>query len=508
MKTKTALRRMIAAILAVIMMVGVLAGCGGPAEQNAPVAPAATEKTPEKAPEAAEEPVTVTWYAYVDVMSEDQEMVMEELNKYLVEELGIKMDLQISLGSEYDQKVQLALSSGEPVDIMFTCNWINDYHTNLANGNLMAIDDLYAQYGQDIAKELGDTIEFGKAGGKLYAIPNTQILTWQRCVSIQKDLWEKYGNGITHAESLRDFEPFFQAIVENEPDYIPYAKNPDTIEGIAMSHEQIGTYGWLEFEGDEMYLDFDHIKQATFEDAKMYHEWWKKGYLRSDVATFTTAVADGKAGKNASGDNRYMPTTADAVYAYTGIEHVVIPIGQAYLCNSGVQSTMTAISATSEHPVEAMKLINFIYTDKKAANMLMYGLEGVHYNLQDDGLHMDLVEDSGYIQAHLGWMMGSQFNAYLTEGQADDVWEQTKALNESADLSKLAGFQLDTSELDTYMAQMANVVAEYDNVEFMVDSVEELEKVWDEYYDKMEQAGLKIFIDEVNSQIEAWQASK
>ena len=482
MKTKTALRRLIAAMLVVVMMLGLLAGCGAPAEVEDAAAPGASEKAPAKA-EQAEEPVTVTWYAYVDVMSEDQEMVMEELNKYLVEKLGIKMDLQISLGSEYDQKVQLALSSGEPVDIMFTCNWINDYHTNLANGNLMAIDELYAEYGQE-------------------------ILTWQRCLGVQKDLWEKYGNGITHAESLRDFEPFFQKIVENEPDLYPFGYGPNTIRGLAISHEQIGTYGWLEFEGDEMYLDFDHIKEATLEDAKMYHEWWKKGYIRSDVATFTTSVADEKAGKNASGDNRYMPTTADAIFQYSGIEYECIPIGNAYLCNSGVQSTMTSISATSEHPVEAMKLINFIYTDKKAANMLMYGLEGVHFNLHDDGVYMDLVEDSGYSQPHLGWMMGSQFNAYLTEGQEADVWEQTKALNESAELSKLAGFQLDTSELDTYMAQLANVAAEYQNVEFLVNSVEELEKVWDEYYDKMEQAGLKIVIDEINSQIETWQASK
>ena len=58
------------------------------------------------------------------------------------------------------------------------------------------------------------------------------------------------------------------------------------------------------------------------------------------------------------------------------------------------------------------------------------------------------------------------------------------------------------------MAQLATVAEEYNKVQYMVDSVEELEAVWDEYYDKMEQAGLKTLIDELNRQIEAWQASK
>lgn len=56
-----------------------------------------------------------------------------------------------------------------------------------------------------------------------------------------------------------------------------------------------------------------------------------------------------------------------------------------YIDNTSVQGAMMAISANSAHPVEAMKFLNLLNSDPTVITLLCYGVEGVHYNLNDAG---------------------------------------------------------------------------------------------------------------------------
>ena len=57
-----------------------------------------------------------------------------------------------------------------------------------------------------------------------------------------------------------------------------------------------------------------------------------------------------------------------------------------YIDNTSVQGAMMAISANSAHPVEAMKFLNLLNTDPYVMTLLNYGVEGVHYNLNAEGM--------------------------------------------------------------------------------------------------------------------------
>ena len=75
-----------------------------------------------------------------------------------------------------------------------------------------------------------------------------------------------------------------------------------------------------------------------------------------------------------------------------------------------------------------MKLINYLNTDAEGYNLFATGLEGVSYEKLDDG-RIKVKEGNTY-PIGSGWKWGNQFNAYVTEVQEPDVWEQTKKLNE------------------------------------------------------------------------------
>ena len=70
--------------------------------------------------------------------------------------------------------------------------------------------------------------------------------------------------------------------------------------------------------------------------------------------------------------------------------------------------SMLAIPAVSDHPVEAMKLINLMHTDPKLINMMLYGVEGTMWKVDPDG-RVNMI-DSAWFGAHPGawvWAMSS-----------------------------------------------------------------------------------------------------
>ena len=44
-----------------------------------------------------------------------------------------------------------------------------------------------------------------------------------------------------------------------------------------------------------------------------------------------------------------------------------------------------AVNANTKHPVECIKFLNLLNTDPEIRNLFNYGIEGVHYTLDEQG---------------------------------------------------------------------------------------------------------------------------
>ena len=102
------------------------------------------------------------------------------------------------------------------------------------------------------------------------------------------------------------------------------------------------------------------------------------------------------------------------------------------------------------------------------------------------------------------WEVGNQFNAFLTEGQADGIWEETYELNESAMADPLGDFSFDRSKVETEMANVLAIREEYDNI--LRYGLDDPEPLMVERDAKLNQAGQQAIIDEINAQLAAWAA--
>ena len=98
---------------AAVLTAGMLTGCGDKAETN----------------KNGEEIVELTWYQVGDAQADDN-MVFDEVNKYLADKIGVKLNVVKVGWGDYNQKMQVVINTGDQWDLCFTCSWANDYLQN------------------------------------------------------------------------------------------------------------------------------------------------------------------------------------------------------------------------------------------------------------------------------------------------------------------------------------------------------------------------------------------
>lgn len=501
-------KRVIATAMAGLLTMSMLAGCGkgDPVQGDAAAGESATGTTAEtNQNQQAEETVTIKWCVFGD-KAEDHDMVMEDLNKKLREKINVELDLNVIPQGEYADKMKLSSTAGEDFDLVFTSNWLNSFDENMSRDAFLPLNDLVEQYGQEIKASMPEwLLDIAKVDGELYAIPNQQIIARQLGVAVQKEYADKYGLTMTSMEDIRELEPFLEQIVQNEPSLFPIDKRVDAV--IEKDYE-----GLVEItNGKCAYIDKDsqEIKiipatEVTADQARLDNEWYQKGFIRKDIVTVTDNTADVKANRYVCTLSSYKPGWDAEFTSRQGVEYITIPIEGAYVQTTSGIETMTAVNVNSKHPEEAMKLLNLVYTDKEIFNELLFGIEGIHYNKTGEN-SAEPVADSKYNYSAFGWKLGNQFNAWYLPGQAEGLWEATDELNKNAQVSPLRGFVFNPESVQAEMAQLSAVNKEFFNGQF---TAEDVEKYIADRNEKLEQAGLQTVIDELQRQIDEWQAAR
>jgi putative aldouronate transport system substrate-binding protein len=511
-------RKLVSLILAVLMLVSVLGGCGNSAKKSNEAASggtAATDSTAVSGESTADsKPVTtVIWYFPGDPQP-DQDQVWEDLNKKLAAKANVKIDFRPVTFGEFDDKMKLISTSGEDYDLTFTSNWCNNFYDNLGREAFLPIDDLYAKH-PELQEQCPEWLSgVAKSNGKLYAIPNMQIVATQLGLSFRKDLAEKYNFDPTTIKTTEDMKnklpAFLDQIVANEPEIlVPFFSSQTW--GI-WDYEQLGA-GLTSYikKGDKTMKVVSEDDFAAFPESKAYSQlqfdWAQKGYYGHDVTLLSDIDKLQTAGQIACYLNTYMPGT-DATYAvkYPGYESISVPVGDPYVSSTSGNACMTAINVNSKNPEAAMDALAAVYTDKEIYNELLFGLQGTHYNMTD-ATHAESVPDSKYNFSAVGWVFGNQFNSFFLPNQDDNTWIDTAKINDTAELSVLRGFTFDPLPIQTQLAQLDAVAKEYDKMELMVKDQADYEKILAEKVEKDSKAGINDVIAEMQKQIDAWKAA-
>ena len=336
----------------------------------------------------------------------------------------------IAMG-EYAQKMQLKAAGNEKFDLCYTSDWLFTYKDNVDKGAFIAIDELIDQYAKETADMIPDTIWNGvKINGKIYGVPNYQVSFRYPALVFLKDVVDELGlqEEIAAIKTMSDLTPIFEKVKANRPDLsmttIPPDYNKFDYGDMDNYWETVSTVA-VDSDLKVVPLDSAEYLERKQADYALAREWYEKEYFPADVSVGGINTSDlTSAGKLFMWEDVYKPGVEADMKTRYGYDVYVQPMGQPVLSTGSITATVTAVSRTSENPERAMMLINLVNTDKELYNLLVFGEEGKHYTKESD---TRIKVTSGY--SGLAWAIGCQFNAYLVDGQDDDVWEETKRLN-------------------------------------------------------------------------------
>ena len=447
---------------------------------------------------------TLVWYVPGEVQA-DQKAVMDAANEILVEKLGAKIDLRFISDGAFQEKMRMIMAAREEFDLCFT-GYNNPYATAVDNGALYDITELLEE--TTLRDVLPETLfKVSTVDGKIYGIPNNQIMVLPKCICVNKELAEKYNLDMSNFTKTEDIEPFLQLIKEKEPDYIPFSafhklngihslddEVYTTIQGV--SFRQVGENDW-EPVNEESNLTKN---SKTYHQMRVMNDWYKKGYIRKDVDTVADEVTEMAAGKYAVLMESYKPGGESEFKTRFGFEVVTKIVQPGSYNPQTALSTMISVSATTKHPELAVKFIELMNTDEELYNTICYGVEGKHYNKVGEK-RVELIPDSGY-EPNACWKFGNNFNAWLTPLQPDDCHEQSKMLNETAEIIGIPGFVFDQDPVKMEITQLATIQDKYIGLQW---GSTDPDAVWDKYVAEREKAGVQKIYDEVVRQVEAYE---
>ncbi len=500
-------RRVLGILLALVMLFGV-AACGdkAPSNDGAKLQDPGKEQQEQEDGEPAgsdnngEIPV-ITWYIPA-AKTPDFDMVLEEINKLVYEKLGCYVDIIPIDSGTYGERLNLIINSNEEFDLCFTSNWLNDYSANVAKGAFLPLDDLVENHPTLKGSVPEYMFEGPKMHGSLYAIPNYLAVFYEFAIAIQQKYVDEFNFDISTVKELKDVEPLLAQIKETHPDVIPYCADWTPQQA---AHEYITAIFYLSNRAtlDDYKVELQYEREGQLDEWKMFHDWYKKGYIPSDILTNRANYPVEQIAVTIAQMNPGTATNDALIYGET---RAYITIEEPYVSFNNLTSSMTAISVNSKNPELAMDVLELFYTDKEVYNMLIYGVEGVHYKL-DENQQVETISD-GHIMDGVSWMTGNELiNAYVKQGVNPEVGKKTDEVNRSARPSAFLGFGFDTSNVSTELSALNAVYAEFSFLTYGAGD-DDVEKQAEEFKSKMESAGAEAARAELQRQLEEFVASK
>lgn len=444
--------------------------------------------------------VTLKWIFPGDRQA-DQDEVWAEFNKQLEKKANLNVEIEM-VEASYDEKAKMMLATGEDYDICFTSSWSNNYLNAVNKGAYLPLDE-YIDKKSDFYTYMPEYVwDSVKVDGKIYGIPSYQLMTFQNSVTMAQAVNEQCGFNLEDNGEVVPFDKVAEMVKT------AYEKKPSLYEGKTLY--ATGAFNKLlnyeSFSGIpnivisktskdykiELDVETDEYKNMLARN----RNWYNKGYIRKDILS-----AKGTPGKFdiAVAFSTYKPGYQREIYATYNMPVLIRPLTEPYVEMGCGQKSAMAVLRTSKHAKEAVKFLSLMHTDKDLYNLFIYGIEGKHYDKDENGV-VKVKDNTGY-NMKTQWMFGNQFNAYYTEGQDTTAWEKTDENNRSALQSPLMGFSPDVSSLQTEIAQCSSINTEY---QYVTQGAVEYEKLYKEYINKLKAAGVDNIKKEIQKQVDEW----
>lgn len=439
----------------------------------------------------------------------DMQKVQKAVNDISVKKIGVEVEFKPVSYADASSQVPMWIGAGEQIDLM-ACAFtgISPY---IDMNMIEPLDDY-------LESEAPNLQQMEKDGVGIYDTTTDEHVYGVRTLNsyegngggylIRKDWLDEAGFSYENwdAITLDDLDEIFEKIKENHPESysrilgaVPAGKRTlcmDVLGATVASGVLIGT--------DSTTVENYFTSDKYYDYLKHVREWYKKGYVLKDAAT--SDMVGGEYIKNGTfwgyfSDGNYgLVEQNESAY---GNEWVTLLLEQPY-CPAVSPSTSTywTVPVTAAEPEAAVRFLDLMMSDADVTNLLMWGIEGEQYSLDETGKIVQLEKFDNWNLPGLHGNQQIMCGHSDTQKKMDAEWNE-KAINNK---TKGYGYCYDTSAMTNQITAVEAVITEY-QAALDTGSVD-LDTVYPEFIKKLEANGINEIIADNQAQFDAWLAEQ
>ena len=491
------MKKIIALLLACVMVLGLFAACGNTAAPEETKAPEAATPAETNAPATSTEVPTITWVSVGGGMPANYDAWKAAVDAYLEEKLGIHLEMQIVDWGSWGERRNVLVQTGADYDIMFApgSDLVNDV-------NMGAAADIEPYLSE--VPGLTDLIPAAyfdacRVNGVLYGVPAYKDSSMTNYFVWTKDIVEAAYPEYTEAHTLAEIYEGLKACVEANPGEVGLSLASNGFPPIVgQKYDSAGLPDCgigIAYEGGTEFVPV--WEQADVQaDLEVLAQMYAEGLINSDAP-----VLDTFEGMCIVGVAQGWPDAANTTWGPgRGTDVVVSQYEDTVVSTDTVRGSVLTINANSDKKLECMKLIELVNTDTKLRDMLWYGLEGDNFEYVDEN-GVQKVQKLNNDWTMAAYTQGTFFVA--TPEYGSNGYNEIVALNEAATVSPAMGFAPDTTEIADTMANLAAIKANYSSMFSTGADISQVAPMMEE----MRANGFDEVLAEVNRQYQEWLAN-
>ncbi|MDR1560140.1 MAG: extracellular solute-binding protein [Clostridiales bacterium] len=487
MKRRNALRGLIVMALAISPALAALTSCASSGQGAATQPPAASQATSSQtAEESAETSAGPDVSQRVDLEfmmigdgPKDLDRIVGMVNEKTLEKLNCTIKWNYTTFTDAMQKYNLALSSGQNLDLIYTAPFQN-YFQLAKSGAFHSLNEILPTYAPELYAFVPEGHWKGvSVNGNIYTIPCTYKQYLCGGFIYRKDLREKFNLPVP--VSMDTIEAYLLGVKENMPEQLltnefpmagVYQFNFSAINVLSMNHTWANDviYGIAaDYNNPNQLTDYWNSDQFV-EEMKLMKKWadmgfWSRSALSSveDMSAMengkTIARLFGGTVNSVSEYNAAVETTHPDwefdIFLYSDINKVVYP---THPTQDGI-----AVPIASKHPDRAVMFAQELIMDEEINLLTNYGIKGEHYDVDADGWYIPLQDPQTSSFPWDGMKSWAWRNpVYMLFPKTDQYKiEMYAKFDEVAGYNYAAGFQEDYTNYQTERAALGTVMTQY-----------------------------------------------
>ena len=338
-----------------------------------------------------------------------------------------------------------------------------------------------------------------KIDGTTYAIPNNVSIGEYTYMMLDKELFDKYYYSYDEITDILDCKDFLADIKKLEPDVVPIDATFDECMELFVWY---WTLSVEEIESDDVDENGRPVKSYSYSYATdnkfnicgtVYKDAEHRGrgnvaldfnslftlpeyreiFLQLMEYKYNGYYGEANDGERAAisfktGDYSIKSGAAQNKGVYTdenGKEYYAVVVKYPEADEYSLYGNMFGVYALSNHVSASMEIITALNTNSELRNILQYGIEGVHYEINETTGVLNRIKNSS---GSCDYLMdiektGNCFIAHPEEGLSPDYWDMAKSQNDEALINPLLGFSYDDI-LGESDAKLDNTLIEYINL--------------------------------------------